>query len=329
MGIILGRSVQGFSHIRAEKPCQDWHETIQIKTPAATYDIIAVADGHGSLSCPYSDDGSRLATRVFCDLLSQYSYAYDTAENLRLFLNEKKPELASKIVEMWSTKVQKFHTDKGREPPTGIDDRQTILRKYGTTLLGLLIAPTFVYAFQIGDGNIVYVDPDGTEPLLEGDETLGVETWSMSSKDAWKKSHSKVINFATPQNQSHMYMLSTDGFANSYSTDNDFYLTCQAYFNEFMEHRDREVAQNLTNWLNETSEKGCGDDITAVFAFYEDAPKAGNNELDKSGENVEHSEEDANDEKHSSEATPSASKGYENPEEETSGLGAPEGFSEK
>jgi hypothetical protein len=31
------------------------------------------------------------------------------------------------------------------------------------------------------------------------------------------------------------------------------------------EHGAREVSKNLKKWLNETSEIGCGDDITVLF----------------------------------------------------------------
>ena len=268
MSIILGRSVQGFSHICSQKPCQDWYETIQINNPGATYDIIAVADGHGSLSCPYSGDGARLAARTFCKLMSEYCSAYDV-EGLRRFINEKKLELSKKIVEIWEEKVIEFHTMEGREPSTGLDDRQNILRQYGTTLLGVLIAPTFVYSFRIGDGNMVYIDSEVTEELLEGDNILGGETWSMSSAEAWQKSHYAVRNFGKPVTQNHMYMLTTDGFANSYETDENFYLTCQAYYQIFLEGKSKDVNQNLNFWLDEISEKGSGDDVTAVFAFYE------------------------------------------------------------
>ena len=284
MSIILGRSVQGFSHIRNKKPCQDWYEALRINNPGAAYDIIAVADGHGSLSCPYSGDGSRLAARTFCKLMREYCGAYDE-EGLRRFINEKKLELSKKIVETWEEDVIKFHTREGREPSTGLDERQNILKQYGTTLLGILIAPSFVYSFRIGDGNMVYIDSDVTEELLEGDKILGVETWSMSSAKAWQKSHYEVRNFGESLKKNHMYMLTTDGFVNSYETDKDFYLTCQAYYQMFLEGKSKDIDQNLSFWLDEVSEKGCGDDITAVFAFYEAIEKEGSVDVKEESKN--------------------------------------------
>ena len=65
-----------------------------------------------------------------------------------------------------------------------------------------------------------------------------------------------------------MYMLSTDGFANSYSSDIEFEKTCSDYFCMIREHGAATVQSNLKKWLNETSELGCGDDITMVMAYF-------------------------------------------------------------
>lgn len=65
-----------------------------------------------------------------------------------------------------------------------------------------------------------------------------------------------------------MYMLSSDGMANSYKNENEFKKTCNDYYVLLKEHGAKAVSCNLKGWLNETSELGCGDDITALFAYY-------------------------------------------------------------
>ena len=66
-----------------------------------------------------------------------------------------------------------------------------------------------------------------------------------------------------------MYMLSTDGFANSYLTEDDFAKTCREYFGMIRGHGFEEVCSNLEKWLAETSELGCGDDTTVVMAYFD------------------------------------------------------------
>lgn len=65
-----------------------------------------------------------------------------------------------------------------------------------------------------------------------------------------------------------MYILSTDGFANSYTSDEEYQKTCKDYLQMIQEHGAETVQANLKNWLTETSELGCGDDITVVMVYF-------------------------------------------------------------
>ena len=66
----------------------------------------------------------------------------------------------------------------------------------------------------------------------------------------------------------YMYILSTDGFANSYTSDEEYQKTCKDYLQMIQEHGVDTVQANLKNWLTETSELGCGDDITVVMVYF-------------------------------------------------------------
>ena len=56
-----------------------------------------------------------------------------------------------------------------------------------------MITPIFVFAFQLGDGDISYVDQNGLDHLLEDEKILGVETHLAPAKiDSWKKVVSAV-----------------------------------------------------------------------------------------------------------------------------------------
>lgn len=268
---IYGESVQGASHIRSGVVCQDSYKQVQVSEEIT---LIAVADGHGSASCPHSKTGSKIAVNVFCRVMEDLIHNF--SENmgfLMTYLNrEGELKVAQAIDSEWKRRVWKAHTDNKREKSLndkGEPDKSAVYKQYGTTLLGLMITPTFIFAFQLGDGDILYVNGSQIQPVIEGDKILGVETHSLCKLDAWKKAitiiRKRDVNEGTP----YFYMMSTDGFANSYRTEEDFYKTCTDYYALIQEHGFEAVTANLKDWLKETSELGCGDDITVVMAYFD------------------------------------------------------------
>ncbi len=269
---LCGESVRGATHVRNGAPLQDSNRIEKISDSVT---ILAVADGHGSEKCPRSDRGSTIAVNAFCYVMNKYLTSYDTEKNgmaaLVTFLNrEGDTRFAQDVCEEWQLRVkQSFYKNK--------DDRfvnedksfdwEKIFGLYGTTLLGMLITDTFVFSFQIGDGDIMLITADTITPMVETEKFLGTETHSLSKAGAWKKSSTtlrmKDINEDTP----YMYMLTTDGFVNSHATDSDFQKSCRDYYNMIGQHGFNAIEENLSKWLIETSEAGCGDDITAVLAY--------------------------------------------------------------
>ena len=179
---------------------------------------------------------------------------------------------AQDICEEWQARVKQSYY-KNKEEEMLDDDGNikwpSVFSLYGTTLLGMLITNTFVFSFQIGDGDINLVTKDGVFALVEPEKFLGTETHSLSKPDAWRKAVASIRRRDGEDEESCMYMLSTDGFANSYTSDVEFQKTCSDYFGMIREHGAETVQDNLKKWLTETSELGCGDDITVVMAYFE------------------------------------------------------------
>jgi serine/threonine protein phosphatase PrpC len=283
--VIIGSSVQGDSHIRHNVEKQDSyliidgihkHErnSIYYKELANNIKIVSVADGHGSDSCPYSKTGSQTAVNVFCDIMAEFAVKYkEDMQSLFTTLNREgeTTKLAQHIVREWEKRILQFHRMSKREVILDSDGNylaEEIWKKYGTTLLGMLITEKFIFTLQLGDGDITYVDEDNVLHVIEGDKILGVETHSISKPSSWKKVHTKVINLENISADRFMYVLSTDGWLNSHASSDEFYKTCKDYFNMIKEHGADVIEENLPNWLKETSALGCGDDITTVFVYY-------------------------------------------------------------
>lgn len=268
---VFGASVQGASHIRSGRECQDSFKKLEKDQDAV---ILSVADGHGSESCPYSKTGSYVAVNVFCKVLGDYLDTYaGQPEMLFTFLKrEGDTKIAQEIDAEWKRRILRLHTKAKREVSLAAGnhkDKEGIYRLYGSTLLGLVLTKDFVFAFQLGDGDIVKVTETGVQNIIEADKILGTETHSLSKAESWKKAITYIRKQEEKEQIPVMYMLSSDGLSNSYKNDEEFKKTCMDYYTLLKEHGVKEVASHLKSWLQETSELGSGDDITVLFAYSE------------------------------------------------------------
>lgn len=268
---VLGNSVIGASHLRNGIECQDSLRKIELADSSI---LIAVADGHGSSSCPYSKSGSTIAANVFCSLISELHVSYSSRSNaLQTYLNrEGELQFAQMLDREWKKRVLKAHANAKREVSllsSGEKDKSAIYKQYGTTLLGLYIAADFVFAFQLGDGDMLSVTESGVELLIETDKILGVETHSLCKEDAWRSSRATVKRldmFHLPV----LFTVSSDGFSNSFISEDEFLKNNRGYYDLIREHGTASIAPHLSKWLSETSEQGCGDDITVGFGYIVD-----------------------------------------------------------
>lgn len=266
----FGASIRGATHKKNGKPCQDYLKSWDV---SERLQILSVADGHGSDQSPKSDQGSQIAAEAFCNTMRQYllNFRENPAELVTFLNREGSTTFAQDVCRKWHEKVvneygKEYHKDLKQELSPA--EQNEIYKLYGSTLLGLLITDTYVFAFQIGDGDIMRIDSNGATPVVESEKILGTETHSLSSPNAWRNAVSSVWRRKDDEGLPYMYMLTTDGFANSYTSDEEFRKTCQGYFDTVREHGVDAVKGNLEKWLNETSEFGCGDDITALISYY-------------------------------------------------------------
>lgn len=271
---VFGECVQGFSHICSGTECQDNMKSLELENGTI---LMAVADGHGSKSCPYSKTGSQIAVDVFCQVIENLVQGYrQDPDLLPSFLHrEGSLRLAQTIHREWQEAVLAAHEAMEREMPLTVDgqpNQPAVYRMYGSTLLGLMITDSYVFAFQIGDGDILLADDDGITALVEAEKLLGVESHSLSSMNAWKRAASALY----PRNREAapmLYLMSTDGFANSHVSETEFRKTCLDYYSFLKEYGPEALEANLHDWLAETSRLGCGDDTTVLLAYFSEEPE--------------------------------------------------------
>jgi serine/threonine protein phosphatase PrpC len=266
---VINACVQGALHKHKGIQCQDSHK-IWVSDNLA---VIAVADGHGSESCPFSKTGADIAVNVFHAEFQKYYGSKYNLNGIALMADLRRgcTDIARSIDLEWKRRVERsFREQRKRRESADVKtnpaDRGQIRHMYGTTLLGLVLTKDFYFAFQLGDGDILLLNDGRVKGVVKADKLLGVETHSLSRENAHENAVTAIGSIGSVKNS--LFMLATDGFANSYPSDLAFHKTCLDYYDVIKEHGTGIVQSHLKEWLDETSKNGSGDDITACFVSF-------------------------------------------------------------
>jgi serine/threonine protein phosphatase PrpC len=285
----LGESVRGASHVRSGLPNQDairWFPESGIGLPL----ILAVSDGHGSAKSFRSDRGSRFAVETAIKVIQEFFLSSQSSDlNFSALKDAAQRLLPPRLVNEWRKAVNKDlglsenDEEKSTNKPNFTDEEKQILvhkdgeaawqavennyfLAYGATVLAVLVTEFFIVYIQLGDGDILEVDSKGntTRPLERDPNLIANETTSLCMNKAWNEFqvHIKLYPQGTPKEIPALILVSTDGYSNSFSTDEGFFKIGQDYRQMFKSNLTEEVRQKLEGFLQETSEKGSGDDIT-------------------------------------------------------------------
>jgi len=129
--------------------------------------------------------------------------------------------------------------------------------------LGVLVSKNWLLYVQLGDGDILMVDPAGraTRPLpVREDGLVGEETHSLCERNAQRNFQVRVVPL-----QDHdpvMILVSTDGLNKSYSHDEGFLKVGSDLLNMVRKDGIRALESQLPELLNEVSRTGSGDDVS-------------------------------------------------------------------
>ena len=139
---IIHGSVQGTSHQRSLKPCQDYCAGCIVHACFGDVVIAACSDGAGSAE--FSQVGAKLAVDTFislaCDAVVKGDFSSD--------------DLKSSLLLDWNTEVR-------RRIEAEAEQRAVPSRQLACTLLSAILGPGWSVFSQIGDGVIVFDAPEG------------------------------------------------------------------------------------------------------------------------------------------------------------------------
>ncbi len=276
--------VRGSSHQRSGLPNQDAAQCTVAPGTQGTVAVAVVSDGHGSPRHFRSQIGSSLAVSTVAGTLQGFLRESVAGNGKVPFVPEQVHELERKIVSGWLAAV---HADLERNPFTqaelatleqedGMEGRAAVESSpelaYGATLLAAGATDKVLLYLQLGDGEILSVSATGTttRPLPPDDRLIANETTSLCQPEAWKDFRSSwVTKPALPS----LVLLSTDGYANSFRSDEDFLKIGQDYLEIIRQQGIASLAEELPTILTEATQQGSGDDIT--LAILQDDPSAG------------------------------------------------------
>jgi hypothetical protein len=269
----FGASVQGASHRRRERPNQDafavWADPV---TGAA---VAAVSDGHGSPLHPRSGIGARLAADLAVGSLR------DVVHLRRPPDAETREAALRRLATVWRAavrdhvaahplrqdEIEALTDDQRRE--IGVDD--TIA--YGTTILAAAATPAWLMLLQIGDGDALTVDAahDTRRPLPDDPRQARGRTLSLCHPEAWAEGRTAALSGT---DLPALLLLSTDGYVNSFASDEDF-LEIGGDYAALLTDHPGDLRSRLPAILDETSTEGSGDDITLAVVHRASCAPAG------------------------------------------------------
>jgi len=258
---VLTESVRGAIHHRNGLPNQDAVATA--KNPL----VVAVADGHGSTRCPFSDLGAKFAVGAAIEITQQVFNAPNLSLPQLRTLSEGIPKA---IHRCWQRKVDAYIDDYLRiedclRIEAAIENRYLL---FGTTLLVACVLENCVLYWQIGDGDIVVIQADGTPamPIPHDARLLGNDTTSLCGKKPWQDFREAFVPII--ESPKAIFLVS-DGYKNSFKHAEGFYQAL-GDIHSFIETDGADFVQTeLEDWLNEASQSGSGDDISLAVIYAE------------------------------------------------------------
>ena len=269
--LALTASQRGAAHQAMGLPNQDAVAAHQVRPDVL---VAAVADGHGHRRHFRSARGSQLAVAVACEAARELTARLDEFEASRQIESEALHKLVPAITGRWRDAVRE---DVAADPFTAQEEAtrargDDALIAYGSTLLLAIAGRRWLVLVQIGDGDIMGIQPDG-RPLLPvpRDPSLdGQQTTSLCGPRAEDDFRAAVVDASTTPLLG--VLLATDGYGNAQVAD-PWTDAVSADLAELIDDRPPEwLAGQLPLWASRcASRDGSADDTTIALLI---APSA-------------------------------------------------------
>lgn len=257
-------SVQGTSHIKIDKECQD--------TSACFFDedgvIAVVCDGHGGSNYVRSALGSKFGCEAAQKNIREFISGVDS-ESFFEDPDEKLRRLEASIINSWNEAVfahysntpfteEELHSvsEKARRR---YEEGRKIEKAYGTTLIAVAVTKEYWFGIHIGDGKCVAVSREGefSQPIPWDPKCFLTMTTSISGSDAigdFRHFYSKELPAAV--------FVGSDGIDDSFQNDEQMYQLYKTTLYSISTSEFDQAIEELKEYLPRLSAQGSGDDVS-------------------------------------------------------------------
>lgn len=251
----LAISVRGASHLKTNKPVQDYSLSVKCDD----YAIAVVCDGHGADKHFRSEVGSKLAANVAAKQLRNFYRKNNSWNKMQGDLIQKLERIKLAIILDWQNEIDEFskqnpfsEEELKKASPAFLSRKEyDVCQPYGTTLLGALVCKDYYLVLMIGDGAIHKISGNFESEIIEFpgkneyNDAPHSATDSLCEIDAYNK-----IFFSYGQikeNEPIALSLCSDGL-----TESQFFRT------------EVELQKKIINYLNYYAEEGIEKATSAI-----------------------------------------------------------------
>lgn len=264
-------SVQGASHIRKNKECQDASVSFYDEKMA----VAIVCDGHGGDDYMRSAAGSTFAADVakknivdFLNAITKEQFFANPEKNMK--------DLEASIISGWNDAIDRHYkqTPFTEVELSGVSEKARKKYKqgirfesaYGTTLLAVAMTNEFWFGIHIGDGKCVAVNPEGkfVQPIPWDRKCFLNATTSICDSDALER----FRHFYSEKLPAAVFV-GSDGIDDCFSNNEQLHNLYKTILYSFGTSEFERAKNDLKDYLPRLSAKGSGDDVSiaAIFDF--------------------------------------------------------------
>ena len=259
-------SVQGDSHIKKNKECQDASSSYFDENIA----IAVVCDGHGGNDYIRSAAGSKLAADIAECNIRDFVASVDKDE-LKRHSDVLIAKLEGSIIGNWNEAIYKhFEQNPFTEEELAILSSKAkkkylqegrIESAYGTTLIAVVVTADFWFGIHIGDGKCVAISPEGKflQPIPWDEKCFLNATTSIcdaSALENFRHFYSEKVPVAV--------FVGSDGIDDCFKNDQQLYNLYKTVLYSFTTSEYDSALSDLNDYLPRLSAKGSGDDVSVA-----------------------------------------------------------------
>lgn len=262
-------SVQGASHIKKNKECQDASVSYFDEKMA----VAIVCDGHGGDDYMRSAAGSTLAAAVAEKNIVNF---LNTITKEQFFKNPEKSvkNLEASIINGWNEAISMHfnQTPFTEVELSGVSEKarmkytqdRSIESAYGTTLIAVAMTDEFWFGIHIGDGKCVAINPEGkfVQPIPWDQKCFLNATTSMCDSDAlerFRHFYSEKLPVAV--------FVGSDGIDDCFKNNEQLHNLYKTILYSFSTTDFENAKEDLKDYLPRLSAKGSGDDVSIAAMF--------------------------------------------------------------